>query len=337
MPKRSDSKSDDSLIRERGTLGRGRMLDSDSEIVEVVKVRRHDGISDVGAARSQTMKKSKTFRARATQAFRSIRNVGWSTRKFPSSGSYNHTENNVDDINSSTFPRPISPNITRRKSIQLSHFFSSTRGSRSTVQLVSSPPTSSSAPHVASSLMDSSSSTRRPPSSLGDRTNTPEPRATLDGKKSFRKRISVLDLHRLFNPSSLNLVSATAKEDHDTPATTQTPKREFMPLSISRHPPRLSDPITRSSDDDVFSNSSRSPADPPSPRPHTFHESPSRRAPSPAMSAFTFASGGLSSRSSRDTETDDDDDDMGVLQETSFEMRLDSLHFESLRFDPDEF
>ncbi|KAI0797751.1 hypothetical protein C8Q75DRAFT_801671 [Abortiporus biennis] len=322
---RSRTSNDELGIR---STGRGR--DLDEEIVEVVKVRRNEGISDIGEAKNQSMKRTKTFRARASQALKSIKNVGRGSRKSsmsettkpPQSG----LENNEGRVNSETLPRPSTPNIARRKSMQLSQLFSSTRSNRFQMNIPDQPPspTRDSPPYSP----HHSSFPPRPQSSLaslGDRTNTPlgnhddDVQPTLSSNKSFRRRISVLDIQRLFTPSS----SSTSPLPSPAKSTfSRNSKRESVP--ISRLPPADSESM-----EDVFAAYS-----PTNPRPHSFHASQnlnrfSLATMSSSNSGPTFSLGITSPTSTSEIED--------IIPETSFEMRLDSLQFDSLHFDPDEF
>lgn len=308
-----------------------RVTSLDSEIVEVIKVRRNEGISDVGMARSQTLKQSRSFRARATQAFRSIRNVGKGSRKTSASRvpqSRSNTENRAGPTRSGTFPRPTTPSMMKRKA-GLTQLFTSTLGNRSAIFTDLSPSTTTPVTPLS----------RRPSTSLGDRTNTPitpsegEPRGSTSSKSSFRQRISALDLHKLFNPSSTNLASASSKGEYEAPTITRSSKREFKPLPASSNPPRIPDPFTL---DDGFFDGAETSTVRARPRLPRAMESQSSLSTLASIPTSTF---GRLAIPSRPSVFGDEDDDMGIIQEASLELelRLDSLHFDSLQFNANEF
>lgn len=310
----------------------------DSDVVEVIKVKRGEGLSDVNASGSQTTKKSKTFRARATQAFKSIRNVGKSSRKFPhpEPSLQKHTPEN--DAHSSTFPRPTTPGMTRSKSVHISTFFSTTRKTRPPIVIPDEPPSPTS--RVAPWTSKAYSTMHRSSPSLGDRTNAPvnfgddEPGPSLSRSKStFRKRMSALDLHRLFNVSSLTLSSP--KEDHELPddphshshSHSQSQLRDSAPMTVvSPDPPRL--PETMAFEDDVSSGAGSS-TDLSYPSKH-YHNFSGRYSPAFSSSSSTM-SGLQSPRPSGDDDVEMETEDLDL------ELRLDSFHFDGLQFNPEDF
>ena len=89
MPQRGSSQS--SLLGRADQLGLAPIPESpkrakekdDEDIVEVMKVRRGEGMPDVAYAHGTvlTLKRSKTLRSRAVQALRSIKNVGKAPRR----------------------------------------------------------------------------------------------------------------------------------------------------------------------------------------------------------------------------------------------------------------
>ena len=231
---------------------RGGVRKYDEEIVEVVKVRRNEGVADVGEGRK--MKKSNTFRARATQALRSIKlNVGKGSQRRASVSEPRERERELEqekgrsELQATTTlpdhrhsyqaelpssPRPASPSVSRRRSVTLGALFTtlgnrdnaSSRSASLSEELMS--PTS---PTLVSS--DSSSSAMSRPMSPTDTiasshthrlqaapslddigaTPTKSPslttqsldpegvaKPTLSKRKSFRRRLSVLELQNLF-------------------------------------------------------------------------------------------------------------------------------------------
>lgn len=284
-----------------------RVLDED--VVEVVKVRKTEGVSNSPDDKGYALKKSKTFRARASQAFRSIKNVGKG-----SGAAHNHShrkalpeswaaagdrENHAQGfVEHGVLPRTATPTMGCRKSVQLSQMFS-TRGRSPAPDVPLSPTSPTSSEWSALS---------RPSLAVEECMNpsipTPEAQEqpALSKRRSFVRRISVLDLHRLFSPT--------------TPVAPKLPAPSMdvkgaVPPSPSRSPSkRDSLPILQSTSsglsDDVFSSSMTA-------RPHSFHASATQST--------------LRTSSTADAEIGD----------TSLDLQLDSLHFDSLHFDPEEF
>lgn len=316
MPRRSDSRFQDvpSSVSRSGR----RIIDED--VVEVVKVRKSEGMSNSPEEpRGYTLKKSKTFRARASQALRSIKNVGKSSRRAGIPETWSTTasgrENAVSPVSPTSptnpfgpseqgvLPQPVTPSIARRKSIQLSQIFTTSRSRSSAPDVPMSPTSTTSSEWSALS---------RPSISIEDCTPSPYPSSpttaeapTLGKRRSFVRRISVLDLHKLFSPST-----PTSSKPPPLPVPAREPIVPSPSHSSSKRdsmPPSSTASSGLSSVDDVFSIAS------PSVRPHSFHASGSQ---------FSM---------SRPAE-----DDEAALNR-SLDLHLDSLHFDSLHFDPDEF
>ena len=204
----------------------------------MVKVRRNEGMTDVGDGRTLKMKKSSTFRARATQALRSIKNVGKSSSsnrratvsisepkaKLPihAQGAGGATLPSRHSCQDPPTPRAASPTVSRRRSLTLSQMFAfkekENQTSRPASPMEAEPPspiTPSCEPAPASRPMspadNSSSHARRlqPSPSLEDCMATPtrshspngdDPvKPSLSKRKSFRRRLSVLELQKLFS------------------------------------------------------------------------------------------------------------------------------------------
>ena len=216
-------------IRSRGSARRY----DDEEIVEVVKVRRNEGVTDIGEGRK--MKKSNTFRARATQALRSIKlNVGGS--KAQRRASVSEQPRQPAELQASTMParhscqeelgtpRPNSPSVARRRSLTLGQLFTTFKENQSSrpatpsdelmsptsptlVAPESAPPTRPISPvdsvaehpqrlHISPSLEDCMATPTRSPTGTLDPQGSSKP--TLSKRKSFRRRLSVLELQKLF-------------------------------------------------------------------------------------------------------------------------------------------
>ncbi|EED78538.1 predicted protein [Postia placenta Mad-698-R] len=221
-------KENSAPAREPRRSSRSRVLDEDSEIVEVFKVRRNEGREDAGQQKGQ-MTKSKTFRARATDAFRSIKNVRKASRgPIPStSGSSWSSGENVrlseDSHDQGAASRSSAPNLSRRRSLVLSQLFTFSQNSKSAAEIdehampISQPKPITALPHrrtmhTVPSLASPSEPhywEPHPLPSLEDMPITTPSRGisshpTVSKRKSFRRRLSVLELQKLFtlNPSS---------------------------------------------------------------------------------------------------------------------------------------
>lgn len=310
------------------------------DIIEVVKVRRNEGMTDVTDSKAAGLKKSKTFRARASQALKTIRGVankGSRKSSFSSSNSgeqwptQESAEIPDDDMEVGVLPRPSTPSMSRRKSMQLVQLFSSTRKrTTSTATTATTHTAGSSAPDVPESPASSDfsiistpteESIPTPASSLSDRTNQDVNMqgATLNKRRSFVNKISALDLQRLFAPSQAPSRPIVTRES--APTFSRTTRRDSLPV-----PPSLPQLSHIPPDEDVFAANS------PLQRPHSFHAPPSNRYSLSSLPEVpTSSSTILPSRLPSSPEN--------IPEETSFEaeLRLDSLHFDSLHFDPDEF
>lgn len=228
-------------IRSRGSGSTRNRTYDDEEIVEVVKVRRSEGMADVGD-RTLKLKKSSTFRARATQALRSIKNVGKGSRRAtvsepkPLMKLAPHAADTVPARHSYQEEAPVSParatspTMSRRRSMTLSQMFASkenskeNRGaSRPVLPLTDQPlsPTSSAydsaiptQPMSPTDVAGSHAKRLQPSPSLedcmGTSTRSLSPgggdddasKPTLSKRKSFRRRLSVLELQKLFTKGS---------------------------------------------------------------------------------------------------------------------------------------
>lgn len=291
-----------------------------AEIVEVVKVRRNEGMSDVGDCRNTGLKKSRTFRSRASRALKSIKNVGRASQKSTYSDPWSsetgiRTAKSMDITDARSVPRSSSPILSTRKSLQFSQFFTFSQSSRSlaATQDSDSPSMSHTYPEFSSispTESASSHSTRLHPSvSANESVEDPTPSGrispspTLHRKKSFRERLSILDLHRLFTSSSSSTPSSTSSSSSSD-------------LSESSTGESLGTPTTPRNDD-AFSHSST--------QPHRFGS----KDPTSPLSTPLFPT----ARTALPPSIEGD----GSHGDISLEMKLDSLHFDSLRFDPDEF
>lgn len=333
MPKRSGD-SDRQLKRS--------MIEADRDVVEVVKVRRNEKLSNTpGDEKSSTsMKKSKTFRARASQALRSIKNVGKTTRKTGIPQEWAAASGSENDLHGVTeegiIPRPSTPSIAGRKSTQISQIFASVR-SKSSIPDVPNSPTSPTSPASPSSTTSSSDweAMSRPSISTEECMNSPFPltvhpadeRPSISNKRSFVRRISARDIQRIFT------LSNPAK-----PPPPETLGRHSMAPSPSRSSSKRESVMTSrttvssglwGSTENVAGASRSGPA---TPRPHSFHGGASEL-PYSLSIPETLESVRSSPSADEDANERTDEGEGDV----SFELRLDSLHFDSLQFDPDEF
>ncbi|KAI0060901.1 hypothetical protein BV25DRAFT_914152 [Artomyces pyxidatus] len=294
----------------------------DEDVVEVVKVPRSHARQGGGEPEPlHGMKKSKTFRARASQAFRSIKNVGKTTRKPPVQDVFPAKENagvraetmrearrEVWDVQDAPVQRPTTPTLPRRVTRPLSQIFGIGQGSSApTLSEVEPAPARSASPapqsQSASTLSSSSSSRRlsilstlsshtlRPSSEDTPRPASPSP--SLQRSSSSRRRFSFVNLQGIFssNPAPASLPS---------------------PADTNESLPSTAGPQTPVDDDDYgFVISS----------PHSLDIDMEER-----MGSQKSSSSNLDMQSAAPPERD-----------ISFEMRLDSLHFDSLSFDADQF
>ena len=304
--------------------------EDEDDIVEVYKVGRE--IPSV-AGKKESMSRSKTFRARASQALRSIKNVGKSSRKQPAPVQTSPSlppngDENVRPTTPSVASRAGKNTLSKRRSRPLSQIFRFNQEEPATEAVPPSPtatvrPTSpalSFASHTRSSMQSSILGSLRPsspsPQPGPSRPTSPlhyddDPPTSLGSLRpkpsSFRKRLSLLELPRLFSsPSTVSTASSTS-----TPSTASL---EYPPSDV---------PAT----------------------------------PSPSMTALARRPSQSSSKRSwtlsRPGDDDNEEEDYGEVQpasslsmvkeedsyanDFSLEMRLDSLHFDSLSFDPNDF
>ena len=308
----------------------------EDDIVEVYKVEKE--VPSV-AGKKDVMSRSKTFRARATQALRSIKNVGRSSRKQPAPAQTVPSSPLNKDENARPTPsiasRAEKNTLSKRRSRPLSQIFrfnqeeepateavppsptATVRPTSPTFSTASSPlsPTSPSRSSMQSSILGSirpSSPSPQPgpsrPTSIlhyGDSPTSPDslrPKPT-----SFRKRLSLLELPRLFGSSStVSTASSTSTPStaslEDPPSDvppTPLPSTTSLPRRSSQSSSKRSWKMSRPSDDD------------------NVEEDYGEIQPASALSMVK--------------------EEDSYANDFSLEMRLDSLHFDSLSFDPNDF
>lgn len=330
--------TDDEMEMEGGhELVRGVTMDgtgNDSEIVEVVKVGRNAkrrGVpTDTEVAR---VKSSKSLKSRASKAFRTIRNVGrGSVRSKPKA------QDIFDSTNEMGCEPPLrakTPTMSRRSSVILSQLFtgpgnSKTRPSAPSFEprsinnhpVEESPPASPSSSHHHVPM---TSPTSPPPLDFLDPSSPSSSHQDFDHHQdirspsptpstqtfSTRRRFSVMSLQRLFSFSSSNSAVETSN---------------FGPEPvIPRSAPSMSHDSTGPST--ISSSGPNTPVDDVTQLPLPPHLQlrlsldsddgliSTHPKPEPTVSPITPV----------------------TRADVSFEMRLDSLHFDSLSFDADRF
>jgi hypothetical protein len=291
----------------------GHRATEDSLVLEVIKLRRHHEEH----VTMPSTKHSRSFRSRASRAFRSFKNVSKGSIRSKS-----YSPRHADDLT----PRERTPAVSRRSSIILSQLFTSP------VDLTSSTSASSfetqrrqednfiATPDqripvfVSSMLYDYNPTTAIPkhldslslPSSCQDsmRQISRSPSPTSIRTLSNKRRFSLMSLQRLFSFS---------ESDSEPPGSGSTTPTS---MSISGNFSRLSTASLRGPDTPT----------------EGVHSLPTHLAPhihlqgdrkdSLMHSDHQFKAGSSPALGSGDS---------------SFEMRLDSLHFENLSFDPSRF
>ena len=223
----------------------------DDDVVEVVKFRRGESVADLGPEQTVKAKKTNTFRARATQALRSIKNVGKGNRDrratvsapqplSPAESQSQMGGQHRQHLQGTTLPtrhsyqdspilRPASPSISRRRSLTISQLFTSFKENKENQTSRPASPADELMPPTSPTLVDSDSSPSvRPmsptdsptprrylPSALQDyipptpksptptpRPPAPEPTSKVERRRSFVRRLSVLELQKLFTGGS---------------------------------------------------------------------------------------------------------------------------------------
>ena len=289
----------------------------DSDVIEVVKVKRgKDALTD--PEEYPKMKRSKTLRARATKALQSIKNVARSSRKqhvkdlWTSSesvpgvfkGLQEQIRQQQEQLHPSSPPKPR-PSLSRSNSRSLSQMFQSAMSFRPASSFHPQAPVSPDIPPPSPPVRVKNGAMptifeRLSPEPNSDRPDSPSP------SMKSNKKFSVRELHKIF------AFSSSLADD------------VLPPLPPSPSPPPHNAPTSPSTD------SSHYPDVPMEGAPAAIHfidldNADRKLTGSPHRPAII-----------------DDDDDYGTLlsqrqRDLSFEMRLDSFHFDSLSFDADGF
>ncbi|KAH7915974.1 hypothetical protein BJ138DRAFT_1140412 [Hygrophoropsis aurantiaca] len=337
---RTDSTSSlEREIEEFAERSRRRDAREDSDVIEVVKVKRSK--EPVGSYEEiePKMKRSKTFKARATKAFKSIKNLNvgkgpqrkphvkelWtSSESMP--GIFKGVQEQIRQQQEQFAPPLPQPSLSRRNSRSLSHLFQTAKAPRFERTPQPSPPVSPSEPsHIIPSATSSSLPYLRGSdttaslvevSAPSDYEGSPERPVSpgLSVRKS-RRRFSVLELHRLFSFSS-------SSPDDPAPPSPSSPTTVFAP---SRNDSAPSSSTSTSSSDcpDV-----------------PIEEGAYAAVRFLDLDLHDINDKGLGkpipSHWSQSINTEHAST-LPPSRDLSFEMRLDSLHFDSLSFDPEDF
>ncbi|KAG8217424.1 hypothetical protein J3R82DRAFT_5566 [Butyriboletus roseoflavus] len=323
------------IIEHKPSQARQRDTWRDSDVVEVVKVKRgREALTDL--EENTNVKRSKTLKARATKALRSIKNVGkgshrthvkelWtSSESMP--GIFKGVQEQIRSQQDQAEHHPPATStkkgtLSRANSRSLSQIFQPAKpsrpGSSFTVRVAPSvalgevhriPPTSSpsSLPHPRYNTNLSSnevSSTLATDDAL-NRPISPSPSIKKNAKFSVR------ELHRLFSFSSSSLDEPSSAP---TAATIPFASARISSMARTSTSTLSSDYLDVPMEEGIYADA------------HLLDlESVDRRSASRYRQAFR-------------THHDDDFSTPRRLSELSLEMRLDSLHFDALSFDPEDF
>lgn len=330
----------------------------DSDVIEVVKVgrsRSRTKAEDQTPAPIKT-KPSSTFRARASKAFRSLTGSLRASKprvhNVSSSVPSNSQMQPDEEQGSSSYPRPRTPTMSRRSSIILSQLFSApSLKSRSSTSSFDHPanniaPSSPSAPSFPSCthLPTSRRASIYQEENQDLQSRAPSPCLSTASHRTTNRRFSMLNLQKLFSfpstpraatpssddteyiPSSSRVPSATSSESTTSGPQTPTSTEEAFPTRLASLEKKQSvafDLQTGSQSDVAVGSNLRLAMD--------------------AVDSDTFRAVGFDGESDPATTPTQthykvDDSGLGMDQgDTSLEMRLDSLHFDSLSFDADHF
>jgi len=317
------------IIETKSSRARQRYGREDSDIIEVVKVKRcREVLADL--EENPKVKRSKTLKARATQALQSIKNVGkvshrthvkelWtSSETMLFKGAQEQIRPQQDQTEHPpppTFPKKKS--LSRASSRSLSQMFLSVKPSRPELPFaarVASSVAPAEARHVVnpSSLShlrynDTNPSLNEISSTLttDDALNNPVPPIS-STRKNVNTKFSVRELHRLFSfsssspddsPSTATAVSFSPARDGTMPSTS-TLSSDYPDVPM---------------EEGIFADA------------HFLDlDDADRKLASRYHPAFH-------------THCDDNLSTPRRPRDLSFELRLDSLHFDSLSFDPKDF
>jgi hypothetical protein len=286
----------------------------DDDIVEVMKVRRGEGMLDVAYAHGTVpaLRRSKTLRSRAAQALRSIKNVGKAPRRPTGEHVVPAKENGYPpktptpvhapataalDKHKKPLPtQPSTPRLKRRLSQPLSNLFGRGVGSSTVAQETSDiigVRTSSSSRSGRFQTMPYSHNRSASTSALNLATDGPaRPTSPSFSLRSTRHKFSFVNLQSIFSGNSTG---------------TNEPEPEPQPVTVN---PELDEP--------AMSRTVETPVDDEGWDSGEDYDSPRRHADLGTIHRHL-------------------DESPNPEQEISFEMRLNSLHFDSFSLDADIF
>lgn len=332
----------------------------DSDVIEVVKVKRPkdnksnhtDHVPSSPSSQEPQLKRSKTFRARASRAFLSIKSV-----TLPR-GKQNNSKSHVKDLWTSTESMPgifrgvlhsredVPPTASRKlSSLFQKQPFSSAEG-------ILSSSTTTSLPYLKGSDTTPSIAEIRPSYEFIERPLTPCA-PTYD--HSLRRPVSSADFQRA--PSSESKSSKDFKRRVSS-QNLQRPEKDLRPVSsddfqeerpTSPSPPSTQKSRKRFSVNELHRLFSFSPEPPSSSIVPSTSTSPSTSStlsyPDVPYTAVHFVDDDygreIEGKYGRNPDLlDDDDDELPSptrSRDISFELRLDSLHFDSLSFNAEDF
>lgn len=336
--------------REAERRERSRAREEDVDIAEVVKVRRRDVVEPSLEEEAQTaMKRSKTLKGRATLALRTIKNAGKRTRKTSMKETAKSPEvQQVAKETAGEVEDEQTPKLSRRKSRPISLFFPFSNSEPSVPQPSSVEPThlpasySSNPPPrpprspirrtVSHAATLQTASTLTSPSLESDSSSRGTSPYLLDGVQSApRRRFSFANLQSLFTSStspSSSVTDLAGPTDGSLPSSAEpeTPTDDgFIIPNIYTKPA----PMIESLDSADIQEARRI-------------SSQSRPSMQSMMSMGSMGSARLPIASMMERKESYGREpeaavDVDVGEGFEPEMRLDSLHFESLRFDPETF
>ena len=280
----------------------------DEDVVEIVKLRRSAMQEEAMEAPARALKKSKTFRARAASAFSSLKTIGRGSRKPPAQNVFQPSRENSapalrdltqDSADAARWSTMPTPKLTKRKSLPLSQVFGASQRNHPVPDISDSYEeiTPESSCDVFLSSPPLSSSIRRATST------------TVSSPSNSHTSPSLDEESRPVSPSY---------------STKSKARRRFSLMDLQRLFSAPTQPMQSESHGET-SDSLPSTVDPPTPKDEAYHVQFSLPS-SPVLDALA--------RTPEQAKTPRDAD---AERDFSFEMRLDSFHFDSLSFDPDTF
>ncbi|KAH9842936.1 uncharacterized protein C8Q71DRAFT_228265 [Rhodofomes roseus] len=362
------------VIRENTLEEKSRRRVMDEDVIEVVKLRRSEGRNDAGEIQVQGMKKSRTFKLRATEALKSIKNVGKMPRRTSASSSTSSSGSgeNVRPGRSSeqaalpdTVPRPSTPKLPRRKSLTLSQVFTFSQNHRPVApEADPEPPTCSPdverARHSEGDIMretlprpSSPNLSRRKSLTFAQFfTFSPnhQPTLTESDVDSLGMSAEGSPLPKRYNMQTMPAIASPSKARsrplHPSPSIEDYGQVRSAAPTTPVPPSRLSkrrsfrNRISVLDLQKLFTqgSSSAAPEEPARRESDTAGSSELAASTSTFSSSYSLISAGSLSEDELPRRSEDrvpSEDPFGGDLDT--EMHLDSLHFDSLHFDPDEF